>query len=481
MNGKLADIGVFGLGVMGRNLALNIADHGFAVAVYNRTTSKTKDLMDGEAKGKEIQAGYEVPEFVSLLRKPRAVLMMVSAGKAVDAVIDEIMPHLEDGDILIDAGNSHYVDTDRRAKMLAEHHIKYLGVGVSGGEEGARHGPSIMPGGAKDAYERVQSILEAASAKVDGDPCVTYLGPRSAGHYVKMVHNGIEYGIMQLIAETYDLFKTGLGLSNARLHEIYDAWNKAELQGYLVEITATIFAQKDDKTDNDLIDMILDEAKQKGTGEWTSQDALSLQVPVPNIDIAVTMRNLSGYKMERKAASEKLMGPKPTFEGNRDEFIEQVRHALYASMIMTYAQGMALLREASKTYSYDLDLEAIARIWRGGCIIRSVLLEDFRTAYRNTPDLANLMVDDTLSQRLLKYQGDLRSVAVQAAQMGIPAPGLMAALGYYDAYRRVWLPANLIQAQRDDFGAHRYERIDRQGTFHTEWGTLPTSPVPAEL
>jgi 6-phosphogluconate dehydrogenase len=387
----------------------------------------------------------------------------------VDSVIQDVLPHLEPGDMIIDGGNSHFKDTDLRAQTLAEKEILYLGVGISGGEHGARHGPSMMPGGPKDAYERVRPIFDAVAAHVNGEACMTYLGPGSAGHYVKMVHNGIEYGLMQLIAEAYDLMKRGLGLTDDELHAVYNQWNHAELNGYLMEITANIFLHVDEQTGKRLIDVILDAAKQKGTGMWTSQDAMDLQVPVPTIDIAVAMRNLSAFESERVAASKALGGPTPAFQGDREGFLGRLRNALYTAMIITYAQGMAQLRSASQAYEYDLDLEAVARIWRGGCIIRAALLEDIRTAYRTQPDLANLLVDSHFSQEVVARQEDLRTVVRTAAGLGIPTPGLMVSLAYFDGYRSAWLPANLIQAQRDYFGAHTYERVDARGVFHTRW------------
>jgi 6-phosphogluconate dehydrogenase len=408
-------------------------------------------------------------EFVGLLRTPRAVMMLVPAGAPVDAVIHDVLPYLKEGDLIIDGGNSHFPDTDLRARKLADRGIHYLGVGISGGESGARHGPSMMPGGPREAYERVRPIFEASAAHVYGDPCVTYLGPGSAGHYVKMVHNGIEYGLMQLIAESYDLMRRGLHLSDDEIHDIYDLWNQEELSGYLIEITADIFAKKDEKTGKRLIDVILDEAKQKGTGMWASQDAMELGVPVPTIDIAVAMRNLSAFEGERSAASRALTGPEPLFEGDLWDSVEQLRHAVYAAMIVTYTQGMAQLRVASRANDYNLDLEAVARIWRGGCIIRADLLEKIRAAYKTNPDLPNLLLDPDLGQAVESRQEDLRAVVRTAAEWGLPTPGLAVSLAYFDGYRSVWLPANLIQAQRDYFGAHTYERIDQKGTFHTQW------------
>jgi 6-phosphogluconate dehydrogenase len=465
---KQFEIGMVGLGVMGRNLVLNMADHGHAVAGYDKDLSKVEALQD-EAGDREIQGAKTMEEFVGLLRTPRAVMMLVPAGAPVDAVIRDVLPHLEEGDLIIDGGNSHFPDTDLRARKLADRGIQYLGVGISGGESGARHGPSMMPGGRKEAYERVRPIFEASAARVYGDPCVTYLGPGSAGHYVKMVHNGIEYGLMQLIAESYDLMRRGLRLSDDEMHDIYDLWNREELSGYLMEITADIFLKKDEKTGKRLIDVILDEAKQKGTGMWTSQDAMELGVPVPTIDIAVAMRNLSALEEERSAASRAFAGPEPLFEGDLWDSVEQLRHALYAAMIVTYAQGMAQLRVASKANNYDLDLEAVARIWRGGCIIRSALLEKIRAAYKADPDVPNLLLDPDLGQAVESRQEDLRAVVRAAAEWGIPSPGLAVSLAYFDGYRSAWLPANLIQAQRDYFGAHTYERIDAKGSFHTQW------------
>jgi 6-phosphogluconate dehydrogenase len=469
INGR-CEIGLVGLAVMGRNLVLNMADHGFSVAVYNRTTEKTREFVEKEIGSRDIRGGFTLQEFINLLRKPRAIMILVKAGPPVDAVIEELLPSLEQGDLIIDGGNSHFPDTNRRSKSLAEKGFLYMGMGISGGEYGARHGPSMMPGGTKEAYERVRPILEAAAAKVGDEPCVTYLGPNSTGHYVKMVHNGIEYGLMQMIAETYDLMKRGLGLTNDKLHAVYDKWNRGELKSYLMEITANIFLQKDEKTEKRLVDVILDQAKQKGTGKWTSQEALDLQVPTPTIDVAVVMRDLSGYKAERKAASAVLRGPSPTFKGEKERFISQVEKALYVGMIITYAQGMALLKQASETYGYGLNLEAVARIWRGGCIIRAAMLEDFRAAYQARPDLPNLLVDIHLAREVGFRQDDLRTVVSIAVKRGIPVPGLMTTLSYYDGYRSAWLPANLTQAQRDYFGAHTYERIDEKGTFHTQWG-----------
>jgi 6-phosphogluconate dehydrogenase len=468
VNERKMDIGMVGLGVMGRNLVLNMADHGYSVAGFDKDESKVQALQ-AEAGDRDVRGAGTIEEFIGLLRTPRAVMMLVPAGPPVDSVIRDVLVYLEKGDLIIDGGNSHFPDTDLRARALADKGIHYLGVGISGGESGARHGPSMMPGGPEEAYERVRPIFEASAAHVDGDPCVAYLGPGSAGHYVKMVHNGIEYGLMQLIAETYDLMKRGLGLSDDELHAVYDGWNQTELNGYLMEITAKIFLHVDEKTGKRLIDVILDEAKQKGTGMWTSQDAMEQQVPVPTIDVAVVMRNLSAYENERIAAGKQLKGPQHVFQGDRDAFVERLRNAFYAAMILTYAQGMALLRVASQQKGYGLDLEAVARIWRGGCIIRAALLEKMRTAYKARPDLPNLLMDPDLGQAVEARQDDLRAVVRTAAEWGIPAPGLSVSLAYFDGYRSAWLPANLIQAQRDFFGAHTYERVDAKGVFHTQW------------
>ncbi len=462
------EIGMVGLGVMGRHLALNMADHGFSVAGYDNDNLKVEALWK-ESAGGDIYGAEDVPNFIALLKKPRAIMMLVPAGVPVDAVIKDLLPHLSKGDLIIDAGNSHFKDTDLRTKALVEKGVQFMGVGVSGGEEGARHGPSIMPGGSKEAYERIRPILEAASAKVGDEPCVTWLGPGSAGHYVKMVHNGIEYGIMQLISEAYDLLKRGRSLNDDEIHDAFTFWNQGELNGYLVEITGKIFSKQDEKTDKRLIDEILDVAKQNGTGLWTSQSAMELKVPTPTIDLAVAMRDLSVLVKERNQAEAVYSRSPRSLNGDRKVFLESLGKALLTGIILTYAQGFALLAAASEKYEYQLDLEAVARIWRGGCIIRAVLLEDIRRAFKNRKDLSNLLLDAALSRKVMDHQEDLRQVVSLAAESGIPAPGLMVSLGYLDAYRSAWLPDNLIQAQRDYFGSHTYERIDAKGTFHTEW------------
>jgi 6-phosphogluconate dehydrogenase len=457
-----------GLGVMGCNLVLNMADHGFSVAGYDKDQTKVEALRK-ESADRNIRAMANILEFIALLRQPRAIMMLVPAGAPVDSVINDLLPHLAKGDLIIDAGNSYFKDTDVRARNLAAKGIQFLGVGVSGGEEGARHGPSIMPGGPKEAYERVRPIFEAAAAKVNGEPCVTWLGPGSSGHFVKMVHNGIEYAIMQLIAETYDLMKRGIGLNDDELRDVFSVWNSGELNGYLMEITGHIFSKQDEENGKRLIDEILDVAKQNGTGLWTSQSAMELQVPLPTIDLAVAMRDLSVLAKEREQAGKFYPRPMQHFAGDRNTFLTQLGHALFVGMITVYAQGMALLAVASDKYKYALDLEAVARIWRGGCIIRAALLEDICTAFHARRDLPNLLIDPNLSHKIMEHQEDLRQVVCRAAELGVPAPGLMVSLGYLDAYRSAWLPANLIQAQRDYFGAHTYERVDAKGAFHTQW------------
>ncbi len=468
MTSNRCDLGMVGLGVMGRNLVLNMADHGFAVAGYDTDPAKVESLRR-EGKGQEVVGADSLESFLGALRSPRAVMMLVPAGKAVDSVVSEFAPVLDPGDLLIDGGNSHFTDTDRHARELARAGIHFLGVGISGGEKGARYGPSIMPGGPKEAYQRVRALFESVSAKVGDDPCVTWLGPGSAGHYVKMVHNGIEYALIQLLAESYDLMKRGLGLTEDALADTFEEWKRGEAGGYLVEITADIFRRVDEKTGNRLINMIKDQAKQKGTGKWTSQDAMEIQVPVPTIDAAVSVRDLSGFKDERVAAGATLSGPDPRIAGDPDLFVGRLGRALYAAMILAYAQGMAQLRAASERYDYGLDPEAVARIWRGGCIIRAAALEDIRAAYRRRPGLPNLAVDPDLGRALVARTGDLRAVAEASAKAGIAAPAFSSALSYYDGYRSAWSPANLIQAQRDYFGSHTYERVDEEGTFHTEW------------
>ncbi|WP_430742171.1 NADP-dependent phosphogluconate dehydrogenase [Bacillus atrophaeus] len=462
-------IGVIGLAVMGKNLALNIESRGFSVSVYNRSSSKTEEFLQ-EAQGKNVVGTYSIEEFVQSLEAPRKILLMVKAGAATDATIQSLLPHLEKDDILIDGGNTYYKDTQRRNKELAESGIHFIGTGVSGGEEGALKGPSIMPGGQKEAHELVKPILEAIAAKVDGEACTTYIGPDGAGHYVKMVHNGIEYGDMQLISESYFILKQVLGLSAEELHEVFAEWNKGELDSYLIEITADIFTKKDEETGKPLVDVILDKAGQKGTGKWTSQSALDLGVPLPIITESVFARFISAMKDERVKASGLLAGPeaKPVTE-NKAELIEAVRKALFMSKICSYAQGFAQMKAASDEYNWDLKYGEIAMIFRGGCIIRAAFLQQIKEAYDREPELDNLLLDNYFKNIVESYQGALRQVISLAVSQGVPVPSFSSALAYYDSYRTAVLPANLIQAQRDYFGAHTYERIDKEGVFHTEW------------
>ncbi|WP_019533584.1 NADP-dependent phosphogluconate dehydrogenase [Paenibacillus ginsengihumi] len=462
-------IGVIGLAVMGKNLALNIESRGFTVSVYNRSREKTDALLE-EAKGKNLVGTYTIEEFVASLEKPRKILIMVQAGKATDATIESLIPHLEQGDIIIDGGNAYFPDTQRRNKELEAHGIRFIGTGVSGGEEGALKGPAIMPGGQKDAYALVEPILTAISAKVGGDPCCTYIGPDGAGHYVKMVHNGIEYGDMQLICEAYQLLKDVLGLSTQELHEIFSEWNKGELDSYLIEITADIFTKNDPETGKPMVDVILDSAGQKGTGKWTSQSALDLGVPLSIITESVFSRFISAMKQERVAASKVLSGPqqKP-FDGDRAQFIEAVRQALYASKICSYAQGFAQMRAASEEYGWNLDYGSIAMIFRGGCIIRARFLQNIKDAYDRNPELKNLLLDEYFKGVVEKYQEAWRTVVATAVTRGIAVPAFASALAYYDSYRTERLPANLLQAQRDYFGAHTFQRVDKEGTFHFNW------------
>ncbi|PZE22569.1 NADP-dependent phosphogluconate dehydrogenase [Paenibacillus xerothermodurans] len=462
-------VGVIGLAVMGKNLALNIESRGFTVSVYNRSREKTDALLE-EAKGKQLVGTYSIEEFVASLEKPRKILIMVQAGAGTDATINALTPHLDKGDIIIDGGNAYFPDTQRRNKELSELGFNFIGTGVSGGEEGALKGPSIMPGGQRDAYELVEPILTAISAKVNGDPCCTYIGPDGAGHYVKMVHNGIEYGDMQLICEAYHLLKDVLDVSTEELHEIFADWNKGELDSYLIEITTDIFTKKDPETGKPMVDVILDSAGQKGTGKWTSQSALDLGVPLSIITESVFSRFLSAMKQERVAASKVLNGPKaPAYTGDRKEFIEAVRKALYASKICSYAQGFAQMRAASEEYDWNLDYGSIAMIFRGGCIIRARFLQNIKDAYDRNADLKNLLLDEYFQGVVENYQDAWRSVVATAVSRGIPVPAFASALAYYDSYRTERLPANLLQAQRDYFGAHTFQRVDKEGSFHFNW------------
>ncbi|MUL37541.1 NADP-dependent phosphogluconate dehydrogenase [Gloeocapsopsis dulcis] len=479
--------GVIGLAVMGENLALNVERNGFPIAVYNRTPEKTDAFMHTRAQGKNAKAAYSLEEFVNLLERPRKILIMVKAGAPVDAVIDQLKPFLNEGDIIIDGGNSLYDDTARRTRALEPAGFRFIGMGVSGGEEGALNGPSLMPGGTKSSYEYLEPILTKIAAQVEDGPCVTYVGPGGAGHYVKMVHNGIEYGDMQLIAEAYDLLRSTLNLDHNRLHEIFTKWNTTEeLNSFLIEITADIFRYIDPDTNQPLVDMILDAAGQKGTGRWTVQSALELGIAIPTITAAVNARVMSSFKQERVAASQVLTGPTGKYEGDAEAFINMIRDALYCSKICSYAQGMAQLAAASKVYSYNLNLSEMARIWKGGCIIRAGFLGKIQHAYQEDPNLLNLLLAPEFKQTILDRQNAWREVVAAAAKLGIPVPAFSASLDYFDSYRRDRLPQNLTQAQRDYFGAHTYERLDKEGFFHTEWtkideASLQTStPEPLE-
>lgn len=462
-------IGIIGLAVMGKNLAWNIASRGYTISVFNRSRQKTVEMM-AESAGRKINAAYTMEEFINSLEKPRKILLMVQAGAATDATIEQLKPFLEKGDILIDGGNTYFKDTQRRSQELSAVGIHFIGTGVSGGEEGALTGPSIMPGGQKEAYELVAPILKDISAKVGDTPCCTYIGPDGAGHYVKMVHNGIEYGDMQLISEAYFLLKRIGGLSAEELHHVFTNWNKGELDSYLIEITADIFTKIDEETGEPLVDKILDKAGQKGTGKWTSQSALDLGVPLPLITESVFARFISALKEERVKASKMLTGPvdRPC-TGDREAFIESVRRALYMSKICSYAQGFAQMKAASEEYDWNLSYGDIAMIFRGGCIIRAQFLQKIKEAYDREPRLTNLLLDSYFKDIVLNYQSALRDVLATAVQAGIPVPALSAALAYFDSYRTAILPANLIQAQRDYFGAHTYQRTDKEGIYHTEW------------
>ena len=461
--------GVIGMAVMGKNLAMNIESRGYTVAVYNRSRDKTDDIL-AETKGRNFKGTYSIEEFAQSLESPRKIMLMVKAGAPTDATIEELIPYLNKGDILIDGGNTLFTDTQRRNKKLSDLGIHFIGTGVSGGEEGALKGPSIMPGGQKEAYDLVAPIFKDISAKVDGDPCTTYIGPDGAGHYVKMVHNGIEYGDMQLISEAYFILKHVLGLNAEELHEVFAEWNKGELDSYLIEITADIFTKMDDETGEPLVDMILDKAGQKGTGKWTSQSALDLGIPLPIITESVFARFISAMKEERVVASKILKGPENNpFTGDKSAFIEAVRKALYLSKICSYAQGFSQMRAASEEYNWDLQFGEIAMIFRGGCIIRAQFLQKIKEAYDRDPALKNLLLDPYFKDISLTYQEALRETIVYAVQSGIPVPCFSAALSYFDSYRTETLPANLLQAQRDYFGAHTYERKDREGIFHTKW------------
>jgi len=465
-----ADIGLIGLAVMGQNLVLNMNDHGYKVAVHNRTSATTDEFLAGPANGTQVIGAHTLEELVNSLNSPRIVMLMVKAGDVVDQYIDKLVPLLSAGDIIVDGGNSLFTDTNRRTATLKEKNIRYIGTGVSGGEEGARHGPSIMPGGNKEAWPYVKPIFQAISAKVDGDPCCEWVGDNGAGHYVKMVHNGIEYGDMQIICEAYQLLSEGLGLSADEMHVIFDEWNKGELSSYLIEITAAILAYKDEDG-SPLLNKILDTAGQKGTGKWTGINALDLGIPLTLIGEAVFARCLSAQKDERVKAAEFLARPKKAFTGDKQAMINAIRNALYAAKIISYAQGFRLLREASSEYGFDLNYGEIALMWRGGCIIRSSFLNDIKQAYQTNPDIENLLMADFFINAMRDTEEGWRKAVIMGIELGIPTPAFSTALAYFDGYRTERLPANLLQAQRDYFGAHTYERIDqpRGKFFHTDW------------
>lgn len=464
-------VGLIGLAVMGKNLALNIAEHGFSIAVYNRSSDKTDEILsESKAQGMEdrLSGFYTLEEFVQSLSLPRKIILMVKAGEAVDATIKQLLPLLSQGDLIMDGGNSYYVDTIRRSKELQELGYRYLGTGISGGEEGARKGPAIMPGGEEEAYQLMEPILTAISAKVQDEPCSTYIGENGAGHFVKMVHNGIEYADMQLISEAYAIMKQVLGLTPKELHEVFSEWNQGELNSYLIDITADIFTKEDPITGNALVDMILDVAGQKGTGKWTGQISLDLGVPTPTITTAVYERYLSSLKQERVYANQVLKGPGDMDTKSKD-FIEAIRRALYASKICAYAQGFGLMRAASEQYGWKLPYGEIAKIFRGGCIIRAQFLNQISRAYEKNDNLVNLLLEEYFSDSISKYQVEWREVIKTAISAGISVPAFSSALAYYDSYRAKELPMNLLQAQRDYFGAHTYQRIDKEGIFHTQW------------
>ncbi|KAI0014269.1 decarboxylating 6-phosphogluconate dehydrogenase [Xylariaceae sp. FL0662B] len=478
MSGAVADLGLIGLAVMGQNLILNMADHGFTICAYNRTVSKVDRFLANEAKGKSIVGAHSNEEFISKLKKPRRVMLLVQAGKAVDDWIETLLPLLEKGDIIIDGGNSHFPDSNRRTQYLSAKGIRFVGSGVSGGEEGARYGPSLMPGGNEEAWPYVKDIFQSISAKSDDEPCCEWVGDEGAGHYVKMVHNGIEYGDMQLICEAYDIMKRGLGMQNKEIGDIFDKWNKGVLDSFLIEITRDIMYFTDDDG-TALVEKILDQAGQKGTGKWTAINALDLGMPVTLIAEAVLARCLSSIKAERVTASKKLeyVGRSSTFEGSKEQFLDDLEQALYASKIISYAQGFMLMQEAAKEFKWKLNKPSIALMWRGGCIIRSVFLKDITAAYRNNPDLENLLFDDFFNKAIHKAQPGWRDVVAKAAVLGIPTPAFSTALSWFDGYRTENLPANLLQAQRDYFGAHTFqikpehatEKYPKGQYIHVNW------------
>ena len=462
------DFGLIGLGVMGRNFILNVADKGFSAFGHDLDPEKVSALREEGGDPTKVNASEDLATFVSSLHTPRKIMLLVPAGKIVDSVIEDLLPHIGQGDLIIDGGNSLFTDTDRRESYLKDKGIHFFGTGVSGGAKGARKGPSIMPGGSREAYKEVQPIFEAVAAKYQGEACVAYLGPKSAGNYVKMVHNGIEYGLMQLTSEMYDLLSKAGKMSNPEMHEVFDRWNQGRLQSFLVEITADILTKGDEHGSGALVDKILDKAKQKGTGKWTSQNAMDLGIPVPSIDIAVTMRELSALKKERLAAEDVYGRPEPKTM-DKGELESMSEEALYFAFVLIYAQGLHQLAEASKEYGYDLNLGTIAKIWRAGCIIRAGLLADITKAFQKDPTLPNLLLDADFAKEIKKTLPSVRKLVAYGASNGIPLPGLTNSLSYFDGYTSGKLPLNLIQAQRDYFGSHTYERTDREGVFHTEW------------
>ncbi|MDE1192838.1 MAG: NADP-dependent phosphogluconate dehydrogenase [Arachidicoccus sp.] len=465
------DFGMVGLGVMGANLLYNMADHGFSVIGYDLDAKKADALEKGATPGTHVKGTTNVEEFVKSMKTPRKITMLVPAGKPVDSVIASLTPYLEKGDIIIDGGNSHYTDTLRRVKEVAEKGFHFMGMGVSGGEKGARFGPSIMPGGDQDAYNHLKPLLEAVSAKVNGEPCTAYMGKDAAGHYVKMVHNGIEYAIMQAISEVYDLLKNGQGYTNEELHQLFAKWNEGKLKCFLVEITRDIFATKDPDTGKDLVDLILDKAGAKGTGKWTSQDAMDTGVSIPSIDMSVALRTISAYKNERVQAA-KLYTPEVLkIDTPKEEFAKQLEDAFYLVMIICYAQGLSLLVKASEELKMDIPLHDVVKIWRGGCIIRSTLLEDFYQVYVKNPHLTNILLDEHIAKLVKENWNNLRAVISAATKSGIAVAVLQTSLAYLESYTTANMPTNLIQAQRDYFGSHTYQRIDKEGIFHTEWET----------
>jgi 6-phosphogluconate dehydrogenase len=469
MSGK-ADIGLIGLAVMGQNLVLNMNDHGFTVAVYNRTTSKVDEFINGAAKGTKVIGTHSIEEFISTLKKPRRAMLMVKAGQAVDDFIELLLPHLEAGDIIVDGGNSNYQDSIRRTQYVESKGLLYIGTGVSGGEEGARHGPSIMPGGSAKAWESVKPIFQSIAAKANGEPCCDWVGENGAGHYVKMVHNGIEYGDMQLICEAYDLMKRGLGMSNEEMHHVFARYNEGKLNSYLIEITRDILGYRNENGEA-VVDLILDAAGQKGTGKWTVISSMDLGIPITLVSEAVYARSLSAMKEEREQAARILKGPAAKFDGDKEEFVNDIEQAMYAAKIISYAQGYMLLRAAAVEHNWNLNYGGIALMWRGGCIIRSIFLGDIRNAFQRHPNLTNLLMDSFFSEQVMAAQPAWRRVVMKATELGIAIPAMASALNFFDGYRQERLPANLLQAQRDYFGAHTYERVDkpRGQFFHTNW------------